>query len=219
MKNNLVDTYSTFDGFHLIGSGSLLSNALVAKKAFAASAAGPILTFDDRTGRAVDLDTRGSEAEIAARLEAGKNAGSAHASTDRGQAEPESAADPSPAAPEPARGRGRPKLGVVAREVTLLPRHWDWLGTQPGGASVALRKLVEAARKTHADQDRVRLAQERAYHFMLAIAGNLPGYEEATRALFANDQPKLRSLIAAWPPDIRDHAIKLAFDPISSAAT
>src|ERR1700739_3037247 len=42
---------------------------------------------------------------------------------------------------------GRPKLGVVAREVTLLPRHWDWLATQPGGGSVALRKLVGEARR------------------------------------------------------------------------
>lgn len=218
MKNNLPDAYSTFDGFRLIGSGSLLDNTLAAKKAAAASTAGPILTFDDHTGRTVDLDTRGSDAEIAARLRAGKSAASAPASADHERA-PESAAASSVAVPEAARGRGRPKLGVVAREVTLLPRHWDWLATQPGGASVALRKLVETARKTHADQDRLRLAHERAYHFMLAIAGDLPGYEEATRALFANDEPKFRSLVAPWPPDVRDHATKLAFDPAGPATT
>jgi uncharacterized protein len=109
------------------------------------------------------------------------------------------------------RARGRPKLGVVAREVTLLPRHWDWLATQPGGASVALRKLVEEARRTHAEKDRRRQAQERAYYFMSEIAGDMPGFEEAARALFANDQDRLRAQIAAWPDDVRDHAIALAF--------
>ena len=100
-----------------------------------------------------------------------------------------------------ARGRGRPRLGVVAREVTLLPRHWDWLNSQPGGASVALRKLVEEARRTRGDNDRVRAA----------IAGNLPGFEEALRALFAYDRRRFADLIAGWPQDIRDHAIQLAF--------
>ena len=112
---------------------------------------------------------------------------------------------------DPARGRGRPRLGVVAREVTLLPRHWDWLNSQPGGASVALRKLVEEARRTRGDSDRVRAAQEAAYRFLNAIAGNLPGFEEALRALFAYDRRRFADLIAGWPQDIRDHAIQLAF--------
>jgi hypothetical protein len=112
---------------------------------------------------------------------------------------------------DPARGRGRPRLGVVAREVTLLPRHWDWLNSQPGGASVALRKLVEEARRTRGDHDRVRSAQEAAYHFLTAIAGNLPGFEEALRALFAYDRRSFADLIAGWPQDVRDHAIQLAF--------
>src|SRR6185295_10752956 len=88
--------------------------------------------------------------------------------------------------PIEARGPGRPRLGVIAKEVTLLPRHWDWLNVQPGGASVALRKLVDEARKVSGDRDRIRAAQEAAYRFMSAIAGNLPGFEEATRALFAH---------------------------------
>jgi len=112
---------------------------------------------------------------------------------------------------DPARGRGRPRLGVVAREITLLPRHWDWLNSQPGGASVALRKLVEEARRTRGDSDRVRAAQEAAYRFLNAIAGNLSGFEEALRALFAYDRRRFADLIAGWPQDIRDHAIKLAF--------
>ena len=112
---------------------------------------------------------------------------------------------------DPARGRGRPRLGVVAREVTLLPRHWDWRNSQPGGASVALRKLVEEARRARGDSDRVRAAQEAAYRCLTAIAGNLPGFEEALRALFAYDRRRFADLIAGWPQDVRDHAIQLAF--------
>src|SRR5216683_1331922 len=109
------------------------------------------------------------------------------------------------------RGRGRPKLGVVAREVTLLPRHWEWLGAQPGGASVALRKLVEEARRASGDRDRGRAARDAAYHFMSVMAGNLPGFEEASRALFADDRRRFAELIAGWPGDIRDHVVRLAF--------
>ncbi|HWF08507.1 MAG TPA: DUF2239 family protein [Bryobacteraceae bacterium] len=117
---------------------------------------------------------------------------------------------PPPEAAEP-RGRGRPRLGVIAREVTLLPSHWDWLNSQPGGASVALRKLVDSARRSSGDHDRVRAAQESTYRFIYAIAGNLPGFEEASRALFAYDRRRFGDLIAAWPEDIRDYAIRLAF--------
>jgi uncharacterized protein len=124
--------------------------------------------------------------------------------------------------PEPAtetRGRGRPKLGVIPREVTLMPRHWDWLNAQPGGASVALRKLVEEARRSSGDHDRVRAAQNAAYNFMSAMAGDLPGFEEAARALFAHDRRGFAERIASWPPDIRDHAVKLAFADQQRSAT
>jgi hypothetical protein len=100
-------------------------------------------------------------------------------------------------------------LGVVAREVTLLPRHWDWLNGQPGGASVALRKLVEEARRVNESKDRARRSHEAAYRFMSAMAGNLPGFEEATRALFANDPERLEGLIRVWPKDIRTHLVRL----------
>ena len=105
---------------------------------------------------------------------------------------------------------------MVAREVTLLPRHWDWLGTQPGGASVALRKLVEEARRVNADKDRLRQSQEAAYRFMSPMAGHLPGFEEATRALFAPDAARFHALIAPWPNDVREHTTTLAaqvFEP------
>jgi hypothetical protein len=99
----------------------------------------------------------------------------------------------------------------VAREVTLLPRHWDWLASQPGGASVALRKLVEDARRINGDRDRHRSARDAAYHFMSAMAGNFKDFEEASRALFANDRQRFGELIAAWPNDVREHIVNLAF--------
>lgn len=111
---------------------------------------------------------------------------------------------------EPPRGPGRPKLGVVAREVTLLPRHWDWLARQPGGASVALRKLVEGAQRNAGAADSQREAREAAYRFMTAMAGDLPGYEAAIRALFAGDAAAFAAQVAGWPADIRDYAAKLA---------
>jgi hypothetical protein len=103
---------------------------------------------------------------------------------------------------------GRPKLGVVAREVTLLPRHWDWLAAQPGGASVALRQLVEAARSD--PKHRARAARDSLYRFMTAIVGNAPGYEEALRALYAGERDDFFSHIEAWPPDVRVKIMEMA---------
>jgi uncharacterized protein len=181
----LLRPHTAFAGQRRLVSGPLHEVALVVKRAEEGDAAEPVLIYDDTTGRALDIDTRGSDADVLARL--------------------------APELPEEPRGRGRPKLGVVAREVTLLPRHWEWLGAQPGGASVALRKLVEEARRTGGERDRTRQAQEAAYHFMSAMAGDLPGFEEAARALFAGERARFAELIAGWPDDIRDHALKLAF--------
>jgi hypothetical protein len=188
--------FTAFEGQNRLAAGPLAEVALAVKK-IADRASATILIFDDATGRPIDLDLRGSDADIVARLPQPADA-----------TEP-----PNPAAP---RGRGRPKLGVVAREVTLLPRHWDWLAAQPGGASVALRKLVEEARRARGDADRHRLARDAAYHFMSAMAGNLPNFEEASRALFAGDRRRFAELIAAWPHDIRDHIVKLASIAFSS---
>jgi hypothetical protein len=184
----MTETFTAFDGPRRLASGPLTEIAPAIKRA-EARASEPISIFSDATGRAIDLDLRGSVDDMLKRL----------AKTDE-----------QPAASEP-RGRGRPKLGVVAREVTLLPRHWEWLNAQPGGASVALRKLVEAARRTNGDADRLRAARDAAYHFMSAMAGNLVHFEEASRALFADDRRRFTSLIAAWPTDIRDHVVKLAY--------
>ena len=175
--------------------------ALALKQLRAGNAAGPLLVFDNATGRTRDFDTRGSDAELLARV--------ADALPSAVEADAETALAGEPAAP---RGRGRPKLGVVAREVTLLPRHWAWLAEQPGGASVVLRRLVEAASRAGADKDRQRRDAERAYHFLQAIAGDLPGFEEAIRLLFAHDRVGLEAALHRWPGDVRDHALQLAFD-------
>ena len=110
------------------------------------------------------------------------------------------------------RGPGRPKLGVVAREVTLLPGHWDWLAAQPGGASVALRALVDAARHVAPEGDRRRAAQEASYRFMQAMAGDQAGFAGACRALFAGDIGAFEEHCATWPDDVREHAGLLAAD-------
>lgn len=182
---------TAFAGRRLIASGPLPTVALAVKRVLQADESVPVFIYDDHTGRLVDVDLRGSDDEITGRTDP-----AAHAT---------------PAPPAPARGRGRPKLGVVSREVTLLPRHWEWLGAQPGGASVALRKLVEDARRANADTDRQRQRTEAAYRFMLSIAGELPGFEEATRALFAGDAQRFAAQVQGWPEDIRTHATRLAF--------
>jgi hypothetical protein len=176
-----MTTLSLFAGERRLASGPLPDVAVAALSA--PDDEGPVLAFDDATGKVVDLDLRGSAQEVAARYAP--------------KAEP--------------RGRGRPKLGVVAREVTLLPRHWEWLAAQPGGASVALRKLVEQARRDTAEAPDRKARQEAAYRFMSCMAGDLPGYEEAIRALFADDRDKVAHLTAGWPADVRDHALRLAW--------
>jgi hypothetical protein len=185
----MLTTCTAFAGSKRIASGRPEQVALAVKATLDANEGHPLLVFDDISGSLVDFDLRGTPEEILARL----------------------GTEPTPEQPgEPARGPGRPKLGVVAREVTLLPRHWDWLNAQPGGASVALRKLVEAARVTHAGADRRRLAQQSADRFMSAVAGNEPGYEEAARALYSGDRVRFGESIAAWPADARDFAMQLA---------
>jgi len=105
---------------------------------------------------------------------------------------------------------GRPKLGVVAREVTLLPRHWEWLAAQPGGASVALRKLVEHALRENRGADRQRQSRDASYKFMTALAGDQPGFEEAIRALYAGNRGQFDQHVDGWPADVRAHAKKMA---------
>ncbi len=181
--------FIAFEGDLCIASGDLREVARSARQALGRHPHASILIFDRQTGALVDVDFRGSVDDVLARLPPAVDEGIAVAAP---------------------RGPGRPKLGVVAREITLLPRHWDWLAQQKGGASVAIRRLVDEARRNGEDGNRIRLAQEAAYRFMSSMAGNRPHFEEAIRALFANDAPRFEKLIAEWPPDVRDHAARLA---------
>src|SRR5260370_37633365 len=173
----MTETFTAFEGQRRLVSGPLAEVALAIKPA-ERHAMEPIAIFSDATGRAIDLDLRGGPDEVLARL-------------------PETvAASPrSEAMPGEPRGRGRPRLGVVAREVTLLPRHWEWLNAQPGGASVALRKLVDQARRSSGRRDVLRRTREAAYKFMSTMAGDQPGFEETARALFAGHGERFDALV------------------------
>jgi hypothetical protein len=182
---------TAFAGAICVGSGSLRDVALKAKQV--ADEGRQVLLFDDFTSEPIEVDFRGTPEDVVTRLQ--RRDGGASPQTEEAPLQ---------------RGPGRPKLGVVAREVTLLPRHWEWLNAQPGGASVALRKLVETAKRENQQADRVRQAQNATYRFMSAIAGNLPGFENAARALFAGQRERFSEYVAGWPGDVRTHAMKLA---------
>jgi len=195
---NSARQYIAFEGTRRIAGGPLGDVASKTKVAVDRRSHEPILIFDDQTSEPIEIDFRGTVKDVLNRL------------------------NPRPSLPTEAkpldvevetqesRVRGRPKLGVVAREVTLLPRHWEWLNNQKGGASVALRKLVEEARRSNEDKDQIRRAQDAAYRFMSTMAGNLPGFEEAVRTLYANDFARFEDRVARWPADIRVHSVRLA---------
>jgi hypothetical protein len=184
---------TAFVGGRQIAAGPLKEVALAVRRQLDRDRNAAALVFDDASGHALDLDLRGTEAEIVARL-------AQHPFVKA--REQKTAASP--------RRPGRPKLGVVAREVTLLPRHWEWLNAQPGGASVALRKLIDEARQTKGPRDKIRRASEITYRFLSAMAGNESGYEEALRALFASDRDRFSELIRSWPKDVSAYAGKLS---------
>ncbi|QPC90261.1 DUF2239 family protein [Mesorhizobium sp. INR15] len=199
--------YTAFEGNSVLLTGALIDVALAIRSKKPRADLAPILVFDDATGAVVDLDLRGSDAEIAGRLAASDDPRETVSETAPRPSRGRSGAD--------ARVRGRPKLGVVAREVTLLPRQWEWLASQPGGASQALRRLVDEKRRSGAGQGLMRTAREAAYRFMSATAGNLPGFEEAVRALFAGDEQRFERRTEPWPADIRAYALKLAAPGLS----
>lgn len=177
----MVDsTFTVFVGTQRLVRGPLDEVLRKTKRRLDADPDLVFLIFEDSTARQVEFDFRGTEEEVVARATAGRD--------------PVAKARP-----------GRPKLGVVSREVSLLPRHWEWLETQPQGISGTLRRLVDDARKQAPDADRARLARAAASRFMWVMAGDLPDFEEASRALFASDREKFQTLTGAWPKDIRDH--------------
>ena len=199
-----IHACTAFAGTQRLAGGPVRDVARAVKTHLDTHPESQVLVFDNTSAHPVEFDLRGTVEDVVARID---------------QAAP-SAAEPAESENRP-RGPGRPKLGVIAREVTLLPRHWDWLAAQPGGASVTLRKLVEDARRAAEGADRRRAAQEAAYRFMSAMAGNAAGFEEATRALFAADAAAFASLTHSWPADVRDFARELAsraFNPQQEAA-
>ncbi len=189
-----MTSYTAFNGVTQVAHGPLERVVAAAKEAFDGSRTSLVLIFDDATGEQIDADYSGTPAEVLRGV-------SAREARRTAPAEPELSTP---------RGPGRPRLGVVPREVTLLPRHWQWLNSQPGGASVALRKLVDEARRSSVGRDRVRRAQEVSYRVMTALAGDLPGFEDALRALFARDLHAFDRHVASWPADVRDYARQLA---------
>ncbi len=202
--DHATDEYVAFEGNQRIAQGPLATVALKVKETSDAHPLARILVFHGATSELIDFDCRGTPAQVLRRLRVSAK-----------PAPPQSGPAPQPVARS---GPGRPRLGVVAREVTLLPRHWEWLSAQSGGASVALRKLVEQARRTSAASDSVRQAQAAAYRFMSAMAGNLQGFEEAARALFAADRSRFEALVGAWPADVQAHLQHLAESAFRTSA-
>jgi uncharacterized protein len=205
METQPLKSCTAFKDNTNVASGNLLKVAGTVKEIVDQDEQAILFIFDDSTGDTVDVDFRGTIDDVLKRLKMLM-----------------AAMEPPKASEKPdqpvQKGPGRPKLGVVSREVTLLPRHWEWLNSQPGGASVALRKLVEEARRANQDKDKVRIAQEKAYRFLSAMAGNFPGFEEATRALFAGNAGRFDELLKAWPADVRDYARKIAKDAFQPPA-
>jgi hypothetical protein len=174
-------TYVAFAGSRRVASGSLAEILPGLKKRFDSDPSELLLLFEVETGKRRDFDLRGSLEDVIGRY-----------------------------APPAAHGRGRPKLGVTSREITLLPRHWEWLDAQPSGASAALRRLVEAAIRHEPGKERARRIRSALSDFLSVMAGNRPHYEEACRALFEGDHARLVALIARWPRDIREYVVAQA---------
>jgi hypothetical protein len=177
-----LGTFTAFVGDSIIAAGPLPEILPCLKHSFDKDPGAMILTFNDRTGEQVDFDLRGTLADILT-----------------GTAEQ-----------EPRLGPGRPKLGVISREISLLPRHWDWLQEQSNGASAAIRRLIDEERKRQPDALARRLSAKATGRVMSAIAGNLPGYEEASRALYSGHGEHFRESTGEWPSDIRSYVERLA---------
>jgi Uncharacterized protein conserved in bacteria len=186
MEPRMDRAYTAFANTKKIASGDIVDVATKVKKALLTDKKINVLIFDDVTSQQIEIDMRGTLENVTKRLE------SLQAPTE-GEKKP-----------------GRPKLGVISKEVTLLPEHWEWLGIQPGGASVTLRRLIEEAKKKTSSKDRIRQSQDATYKFMTVMAGDFSNYEEALRALYNSDAKKFETMISDWPKDVREHSLKLA---------
>lgn len=195
---------TVFEGDRRIASGTLVEVAGAVNAGADGCEGRAVLIFDDVTGRVVDLDVRGVLEAVLERLGGVNEVGgpAAESTTDEDR---------------PRRGPGRPRLGVVGREVTLLPRHWAWLEAQRGNASATLRRLVDEARREGEEADAVRRAQDATHRFCNAMVGDRQGFEEAMRALFARDGDRFDAETDCWPCDIREYAWSMAGDVFEGA--
>lgn len=185
-----MQTYTAFEGFQKLVSSDLEKVLLAVKKRLKAHRDSSILIFSDSTGKQMDFDLSGSDADV----------------IERHKIYTAKTTSPQPTV-------GRPKLGVVAREISLLPSHWEWLNNQAGGASATIRLLIdEKVKLASSDKMKVKNAQEVTYKFLSAIAGDLPNFEESIRYLYRSDRKKFSELVADWPQDVVAHALTLAAD-------
>jgi uncharacterized protein len=180
-------TYTAFAGERKVAAGPLREVILQVKRRIGKADHSPILVFSDTTGGTLDFNFQGTEKDVLKRLEIFV-----------GEDPPES------------QGPGRPRLGVVSREVSLLPRQWEWLASQSGGASAVLRRLVDEAKRKSAEGGSIKKSQERAYRFMAVCGGDREGYEEALRALYRKDRKTFLARVEGWPEDLKAHAARLA---------
>ena len=198
MSAQITDAYySAFQGHRHVARGDLRAVLTALAQRHDEDAETPVLILDDLTGDRIEPDPRDDLETSLARLTG---------SDSDGQVE------------QPRSGRGRPRLGVVAREVTLLPRHWDWLQAQPGGASATLRRLVETARREGATADQARRSHRALDRFLTLVAGDLPLFEEVYRAFYAGASDRFTSLTQDWPTDLRDHAHELLVRALADQA-
>ncbi len=197
MERQPQKRYTAFAGHVRISSGNLTEVAIAAKRTVDNGNTESILIFDNQTSMVVEVDFRGTVEDVAARIPYLQQYAKQYT-------------QPEGTSRKTSPGPGRPKLGVIAREVTLLPRQWEWLKNQRGGASVTLRRLVDQARRESEPENNIRELQTSVYRFMTAIGGDLPGFEEALRALYAGDRNQFLAQVDAWPVDIRDHVVQLS---------
>jgi uncharacterized protein len=198
MDTNRV--FTAFAGVRQVKTGDIRTTLAAAKRRLDAGETATILVFEDQTGAQIDFDWRGTVEDVLGRL-------SQHPAFSEESSEDKTRVGP-----------GRPRLGVISREVSLLPRHWQWLEAQSGGISAALRRLVDEARKTQPAKEEANRQRDAISRFMWVMAGNLPGFEEASRALFADDAERFREQIRQWPEDIRAHLTRLAQNAFTGLA-
>lgn len=134
-----------------------------------------VLVFNDQTGQQIDLDLSGSEDDLKQRY----------------------------TEVEYVKKVGRPKLGVISREITLQQKHWNWLDQQSSSASAVIRKLIDKELNDPSSESNIMLAKQAIDHFMLAMLGNMPNYEEATRALYQGNKSHFLALIHNYPKDLK----------------